>query len=285
MRGMRCVWAVVLAVAPVGIAVAEDGERLYLDRCAPCHGAARDGAGPDASIFNPRPRALDGAFVARYDAAQLVDTVLNGAALPLALDADATKRRLGEVDLLVAHLRHLPDIDWDAFARGRSLYFDRCQRCHGPFGDPGALPPGGRAPRSLGALGLREKPRPALLRLLRHADVKQPTLDPPLSDAEAASLVPFARELTPGFALYARFCASCHGLDGRADELVDPGHAPQVVFDRAWARHVDGERLHVRVWHMLSGQRPAMPHFRTRLSEAEARAIVEWLKAPPTARP
>ena len=54
--------------------------------------------------------------------------------------------------------------------------------------------------------------------------------------------------------------------------------APRAVFDRAYFAKKDPEALRAKVWHMLAGQRPAMPHFRTRLSERQARAIVEYLK-------
>ena len=271
-----------LGLALAAPAAAVDGERLYFARCAPCHGASRGGDGPDAAIFTPRPRPLDAAFVARYDTPQLVRLIREGAALPLALDPEATKKRLHETGLLVAHLRHLPDVDWDAFSHGEHVFFGRCQSCHGPLGEPSGLPPGARATRSLASAELGTKKQAALLRLVRHDAPDLPPLPAPISDADATTLLGFVRELTPGFALYARFCASCHGLDGQADELVDPGHAPRVKFDRAWLRGTDAEDLQVAVWHMLADQRPAMPHFRTRLSEPDARAIVEWLRTPPT---
>jgi len=283
LRGWGARVAVVVALAAPAAAV--DGERLYLLRCAPCHGATGAGDGPDASIFTPRPRRLDAEFLARWDTTQLVRLIRDGAALPLALDPGGTTARLRETELLVAHLRRLPGVDWDVFSDGERVYFRRCQECHGALGEPAGLPPGKRASRSLAAADLGAKEPADALRLVRHDAPGLPALPAPLPDAEAARLLGFVRALTPGFALYARFCASCHGLDGTADEAVDPGHAPRVQFDRDWVQASDPERLRVSVWHMLADQRPTMPHFRTRLSESEARAIAEWLRARPTARP
>jgi mono/diheme cytochrome c family protein len=97
-------------------------------------------------------------------------------------------------------------------------------------------------------------------------------------DDDARALVAYVRVLTPGYQLYTRFCASCHGDDGHADELVDPGRAPRLVFDRAYFARRDPEVLRSKIWHMLAERRPAMPHFRRRLSDEEARAIAAHLK-------
>jgi mono/diheme cytochrome c family protein len=53
---------------------------------------------------------------------------------------------------------------------------------------------------------------------------------------------------------------------------------PSVVFDRRYFAAHDGEYVRTRVWHMLSVQSSRMPHFRGRLTEPQARAIVEYLR-------
>lgn len=98
-------------------------------------------------------------------------------------------------------------------------------------------------------------------------------------DADARGVVAYVRILSPGFTAYTAYCASCHGDDGRADSLVDPGLAPTVVFDRAYFAHHDADVLRTRVWHMLGERRPAMPHFRMRLDDSKSRAIIEYLKS------
>jgi hypothetical protein len=51
-----------------------------------------------------------------------------------------------------------------------------------------------------------------------------------------------------------------------------------VVFDRAYFARRDPEAMRAKIWHMLSEHKPSMPHFRDRLSEPEARAIIMHLK-------
>ena len=51
-----------------------------------------------------------------------------------------------------------------------------------------------------------------------------------------------------------------------------------VVFDAAYFRRRDPEQVRAAIWHMLAEQRPAMPHLRSALSDAEARAIITYLR-------
>jgi mono/diheme cytochrome c family protein len=99
-------------------------------------------------------------------------------------------------------------------------------------------------------------------------------------DAEARALVAFVRVLSPGFELYSRHCAACHGEDGRPQsEFVDSRQRPTVVFDRSWLARRDPTQLRAAVSHMLEQRTPGMPHFRRTLSEAEVRAILRYLRA------
>jgi mono/diheme cytochrome c family protein len=99
------------------------------------------------------------------------------------------------------------------------------------------------------------------------------------SDADARALVAFVRVLSPGFELYSRHCASCHGDDGHPQrEFVEPRQRPSTVFDRSWLERRDPAQLRAAVSHMLEERKPGMPHFRKSLSEAEARAIVRYLR-------
>lgn len=181
---------------------------------------------------------------------------------------------------MVAHLRRLPDVDWDAAALGRDVFVHRCIACHGPFGTPGAhLPAGVRTPRSLAdpafqrGIGDRE-----LATAVRHGRKGMPAIPRLGGDEDVRALVAYVRLLSPGYVLYETYCASCHGEDGQADEIVDPSRTPPVRFDRAFLASRDTEQLRVAVWHMLARQRPVMPHFRRVLSEAEVRAIVDYLR-------
>jgi mono/diheme cytochrome c family protein len=37
---------------------AQDGSKIYADKCVPCHGEKGDGNGPMAKIFNPHPTSF-----------------------------------------------------------------------------------------------------------------------------------------------------------------------------------------------------------------------------------
>jgi mono/diheme cytochrome c family protein len=130
------------------------------------------------------------------------------------------------------------------------------------------------SPELQGTVGDRE-----LLEIVRHGRAGMPAIPALQSDSDAAVLVAFVRSLSPGRELYGVYCAACHGEDGRgADLLADEGAGPRVVFDRTWLSRQDPEALRGKVWHMLEKNGAAMPHFAGRLSEAQARAIVEHLR-------
>lgn len=257
------------------------GSVLYQRECAGCHGPAGRGDGPDASIFRTPPRNLRDGVLDRYPVEAVVRSVRDGGPLPLGLDPAKLKARADEVETLVAHLHRLPDIEWRAVERGEEIYVDRCELCHGPTGQPPAdLPAGVQRPRDLSAPSFqRSVDDRALLAAVRDGHRGMPAIPALRREDDARALLAYVRLLSPGFRLYDRYCASCHGQDGRADELVDPARGPRVVFDRAYFRAKDPEELRTKVWHMLAAQRPAMPHFRRRLRDADVRAIVMWLRS------
>jgi mono/diheme cytochrome c family protein len=99
------------------------------------------------------------------------------------------------------------------------------------------------------------------------------------SETDGRALVAFVRLLSPGFELYSRHCASCHGHDGHPPrQFAAERQRPSRIFDRRWLARRDPARLRSAVLHMLEERRPDMPHFRTKLGESEARAIVEHLR-------
>jgi mono/diheme cytochrome c family protein len=129
-------------------------------------------------------------------------------------------------------------------------------------------------PASQRATGERE-----MLALVRHGRAGMPALVPAVGDADASSLVAFVRLFSPGHELYATLCSGCHGDDGHGPpEPSAVEQPPRVRFDRAYFAGRDPERLRVDAWHMVARERPAMPHFAEDVTEAEARAIVEWLE-------
>jgi len=261
-----------------------DGGHLYREYCASCHGLAGRGDGPDAAIFVARPRNLREGFLQRYKTEDLVRRVREGRPLELALDLPALRAHATDVEAVVAYLRRLPTIDWRRLGRAEAAYVDRCALCHGLYGRPGAeLPPGVRAPRDLSDPAFQRSIKDEeLSTLVRHGRKGMPALTPRVTETDAQALTRFVRVLSPGFELYSRYCAACHGDDGRGEDgLAETLSRPSVVFDEAYFVRRDPERLRASVWHMLAEEKPVMPHYRHILNDTKARAIIEYLKQLP----
>ena len=258
-----------------------DGRQLYREYCSSCHGIGGKGDGPDAAIFAARPRSLREGFLGKYKTEELVRRVREGRPLELALDLPALRARAGEVEALAVYMRRLPATDWKLAGRGQDVYVDRCEVCHGPTGRPGsALPVGVQRPPDLSDPSYQKGVSDAeLIRAVRHGRKGMPGLTPRVSEDDARALAAYVRLLSPGYELYSRYCAACHGDDGRGNgNLSEEIHRPTVAFDREYFTHVDPERLRTNVWHMVRDEKPVMPHFRVLLNTAQARAIVEYLQ-------
>lgn len=274
----------VLAVAVPATAEIEDGQALYVRHCESCHGVTGRGDGPDAILFSTPPRDLQSGFLDRYPTDDLVRRIRSGVPLQLALDLPALRARAGDVEAIAAHLERLPGVAWRRVEVGQAIYLDRCELCHGPHGKPELTGPhGARVPRDLGdAAFQRRLDDDDLAELLRHGRRGMPAIEPPVHPRELPDLLAFVRLLSPGYTLYDRYCAACHGDDGRGSgSFAEEGARPTVVFDRAYFRRRDPEQVRAAVWHMLDTQRPVMPHFRDALTVAEARAVVAYLKRAP----
>jgi mono/diheme cytochrome c family protein len=272
---------VAFAVGAASPVHAFDGEAIYQRQCAPCHGVSGRGDGPDAEIFATPPRNLHDGFLTRYSTDDLVRRVRSGVPLQLALDLPALKARAGDVEALAAHLERLPSVDWRLVEEGQAVYVDRCELCHGRAGAPGrTVPDGARPPRDLSDPAFQRSVTDVELKtVLRHGRRGMPGLEPPIADAELPALVAFVRLLSPGYELYDRYCTACHGEDGRgAGSFAEETQRPTAVFDAAYFKRRDPEQVRTAVWHMLATKRPAMPHFRSSLTEDEARAVVTYLK-------
>lgn len=263
------------------VAAVPDGALLYQLHCASCHGVGGRGDGPDAALFAAPPRNLRDGFLGRYNTEDLARRVRLGASLELALDLPALRARAGDVEAIAAHLERLPSIDWRLAERGQEIYVERCEFCHGPFGRPTAsVPEGVRPPRDLADPAFQASvDRQALVTAVRHGRRGMPAITPRVGEEDARVLVAYVRLLSPGYELYSRYCEACHGADGRGTgSFGETRPRPTVIFDRAYFVRRDPEQLRSAVWHMLSEQKPAMPHFRTALTDAQVRAIIDWLK-------
>lgn len=276
--------ALLLALlVPAAAPPAPEGRALYMRHCATCHGPAGRGDGPDAELFVTRPRDLGEGVLAAYPTADLVRRVRDGRSLRLALDPQALRRRIGDVERMVAYLQRLPTVDWRRVDVGWVVYAERCATCHGPFGTPVAPPPAGvRAPRALGDPDFQASISDATLaEVVRHGRDGMPALTPRVDEVEAADVAACVRLLSPAFAAYTSTCAVCHGDHGVPNgSFAEALPQPTVIFDRAYFARQDPEALRGAIWHMLDQQAPAMPHFAAVLTAAEAEAVVEYLKRP-----
>ena len=282
-RNAMAAVAVVLLSAAVASAVT-DGRRLYLRQCAPCHGVNGRGDGPDAVLFATRPRNLHEGFLDRFSTDDLVRRVRHGQTLRLVLDPAALRRRSNEVESVVAYLQRLSTVDWKRADVGWAVYVDRCAMCHGPYGTPLGPPPSGvQPPRSLADPAFQTSMSEAtMVEVVRHGREGMPGLTPRLSEDEARDVAAYVRLFSPGFEIYTSTCAACHGDHGvPTGSFAESAPQPTAVFDRNYFSRHDAEALRGSVWHMLDEHQPSMPHFAGVLTEAEARAIVEYLRQQP----
>jgi mono/diheme cytochrome c family protein len=268
-----------------GRADERDGKVLYEAYCASCHGAEGRGDGRDADLFSPPPRNLRAGVLTKYGDDELIERIRHGRPLDLTRDPAALRERAADIELLVAHLRRLPTIDWREVERGQELYVDRCEVCHGPFGHPTTVLPLGvtKAPRDLSDPAYqRATTDGTLVERVRHGHEGMPAIPGFEVRENRAALLAYLRLLSPGYESYSRFCAGCHGDDGRGPEVDWPSEKrPTVVFDAAYFKKKDPEVLRRDVWHMTQDEQPQMPHMRRVLRPREVRAILTFLRSLP----
>ncbi|HSD11562.1 MAG TPA: c-type cytochrome [Candidatus Binatia bacterium] len=277
---------VAFAAGPVNKAEVERGRQLYLLNCARCHGDSATGDGPDARALEARPPDLRGSEILNaHTDEQLIARIREGQ--PRLRLVSPTPLRSSETEALEEFLRRIPSIRWPLADPGRALYLSRCDACHGRYGhgDGPALDRSLRAPRDLSDPSFQHQVTDRELALLvRHAKPGMPKLRLRPSEADALPLATFVRLLSPGYELYYRYCVSCHGPHGRSGE-AKPGARPRFVFDERYFRSLYAEDLRERIWHMLRGVKPEMPHYETTLTAAEVRAIMTYLRSLPKLPP
>jgi mono/diheme cytochrome c family protein len=260
-----------------------DGRRLYVQQCARCHGNDGGGDGSDAALFATPPPKLRAGILDTQTTADAVRRILDSRSDRLEVDVPRLRAQAKEVDAVVAYLQRLPEVDWPVVDPGQVLFVDRCSTCHGPSGSPGPdamLPAGVRRPRSLSdPLFQRGMSDADMMIAVRHGRAGMPALTPRLSEEQARRVTAFVRLLSPGYATYSSYCAACHGDHGvGTGSFAESYAAPTVIFDTAYFKRNDPEALRTSAWHMVQRHKPSMPHFRGTLTEAEARAIVEYLR-------
>jgi mono/diheme cytochrome c family protein len=274
----------VLAVVSSGTpASATDPAVLYRAHCARCHGADARGNGPEAATLIHRPRDLREGFLQRYSVDDLVARVRSGLQLPIVFDPPALGRILDDVDAVTAHVRRIPTVDWTEARRGREIFLQRCEGCHGPTGE-GARPevPLDRVPPDLGSAEVRARLTGARRELaVRHALPGMLGVSQVPDERDGKALAAWVAVLSPGYRLYATYCTACHGEDGRPPAGLAEADRPKVVFDRAYVAEEPPSAIEESSLHMVATKQPRMPHLGGDLTEADTRAIIEYLRALP----
>lgn len=276
---------VVLGFVTVARGAESNGARFYRRDCARCHGPHGRGDGPDATIFPDRPRNLRADFLTKYSNAELIRRIRRGSPLQLAVAPEALKARQHEVAVLGAYLRRLPTVDWRPLQLGQDLYVLHCASCHGVYGQPtssagsagGDRPP----PHDLSdAAFQRETPDDRLRALVLDGHGGRRDAPPKLGVQDAAAVVAYLRLLSPGYEIYSRFCANCHGDDGRGSlYFAEMTPRPSIVFDASYFARHDEAYVDDRIWHMVAEKKPHMPHLKHEVSETAAHDIIDFLKS------
>ncbi len=121
------------AVFPLVAPDPANGEAIFAQSCAPCHGERGLGDGPQAAqLPNPPAPLGDPAFARKAAPAEWYDTVTNGRIDRYMPPFNSLSE--GERWDVVAYAMSL-SVTPDSLARGEALYRENCARCHGENGN------------------------------------------------------------------------------------------------------------------------------------------------------
>ena len=261
------------------------GQVLYLRQCADCHGWEGQGDGPLTAVLAAKPRNLreSTALFKQNSDAQIIARILYGTPL-LAIRSQSLPYDEEELAGLVAHLRKLPTTNWAAIEQGKGVYDSLCAACHGLYGHGDGL--GARSLRAhLPDLADPSYQRQArddiLINNITNGIGIMPGAGDVLTAHEIRSVVTFLHILSPGYELYSRFCAHCHGGDGVPPTATTQKATPQKVpprLDDVYFRTHTPDQIRTGIQHMGRQSRPTMPHLARELNADEAFAIVGYLR-------
>ena len=261
------------------------GEALYLRECAPCHGPAGHGDGPEAAIFRNTPRDF-GDLARTEPSPRIVERVRRSRMRMLEIDEDAiVERRKRITDDVVPYLRRMPDVPWPQVHRGADVYAERCEKCHGPNAHPvatsvlqRAAQPGGSPPVPDFQKAHDDKELLGFAQGQGHPAV--PGFLPVMREDDAHALVAFLHNLSDGFVAYSLWCAGCHGDEGRGDGPLATGiDKPPVEFNHVYVVSQKPDELRRKAMHLFTDVEPTAPHFQRNLSEGQARALLSAVRA------
>lgn len=266
------------------------GEVLYIRHCAGCHGWEGRGHGALGQVLVVQPPPLQRAeLFAHNTEAELVARILLGKDLQVPITPASLPDSEAEVTALVTYLQRLPAIPWDQVEEGAHVYDSVCVSCHGIYGaGDGLLAAALPAPPQDLSASLFQSPASdeALARVIAEGKGAMPGAADVLSSDELRAVVAFVRLLSPGYELYDRFCAACHGPDGNPPGInsQDIFGAETVLagiptFDEEYFQTRSEDHLRLWVRHMLKENRVVMPHFSGGLNAEEVRQILAYLRS------
>ena len=186
----------------------------------------------------------------------------------------------------MVHLRRLPTLARPDMVTGTQIYDSLCAACHELYGRGDGL---GARHLSVPPRDLRTLPSsPAqtdneIVHLITNGNGAMPGVGDVLSAHDIRAVVTFLRVLSPGYELYERFRARCHGFDGDPVNRSGPArNSPtQKVpprLDAAYLAKHSANDLRSASQHFPKQNRPTMPHFSSQLSADEVLDIVPYLR-------
>lgn len=264
------------------------GQVLYLRHCADCHGWEGSGDGPLATILTTNPPALHqqlGVF-AHNSNAQIVSRILYGTPFKI-VQTGTPLYSEEEVTALVTYLQELPHIRWEEMRRGKEIYDSLCAACHGLYGRGDGL---GARTASVPLPDLSDRTfqqqvgEDTLVNSITNGKGAMPGAGDVLTPHEIRAVIAFLRVLSPGYELYNRFCAHCHGVAG--GPVTSPSAAPTTPpsaktpprIDTSYFQTHTLDLIRIAIQHMRRQPRPAMPHLARQLNAEEADEIIRYLR-------
>jgi mono/diheme cytochrome c family protein len=244
-----------------------------------------------ARLLGVHPPSLRTPYLHSRNEAELTAWILFGDSLLTLPDPAKFAATESEISALVAHMKRLPQIDWEEVDKGRDSYDSLCAYCHGVYGrgDGIMAPAQASPPRDLTAPSFQGKiTATELLRVVSDGKGDMPGAKDVLSAEDIGSVIGYLRVLSPGYETYERFCARCHGSDGYppADtpgEIFGVPPFPRadligVVFDEDYFRTHSEARVRASVRHMYKADHSVMPHFGAELNHGDVQKILDYLR-------
>jgi mono/diheme cytochrome c family protein len=267
-----------------------EGEALYVRYCSGCHGWEGRGDGPMAIMFEVHPPPLAALHLSETEMVTIIK-VLHGDSPLVLTDSAKIPSMQADVSALMTHLKRLPELEWEKVDQGRRAYETLCAFCHGVYGGGDGILASAqpRPPRNLaGRVFQSLKSDEQLSRIISEGAGTMPGAKAVLQREDIDEIVRFVRVLSPGYELYDRFCARCHGSDGYppvqpAEDIF--GVPPLVrenlvgaVFDEDYFRNRPESYIRSWVETMYQAGHSSMPRFNSELDRDDVLKIVKYLR-------